>query len=628
MCGRGRVLAEPRLSPDAQWVAFVATAQGQATLVVVPVGGGPEVVVTSDPAPPPTSSYGGGTFDWAPASDALVYVGTDRLLYWQPLVGGPPRQVVGDGPVFAPAVSPDGRRVAYVRQGRHVAVASLVEGGPWPLRLSAAPDFAFDPAWSPDGRLVAWHEWDVPAMPWDDSHIMVAPSDGAGTPAAVPVGGPSAAAQPRFSPDGTTLAFLCDARGWLNVWQCRSDGDQPAVLLAEEAEHGDASWGPGQRSFAWSPDGRHVAFCRNEGGFGRLCVASFPGDAVRELDRGVYRSLTWVGDHIAGLRSGARTPDQIVVLAPEAAGAARAAGAATAPGAATTGVGEADELRRPTVARHILARGPVAGFEAQGLVEPEPVTWESDDVAGLGTTVHGRLYRARGDQEGPLLVWIHGGPTSQDQVTFDARVAFYCDRGASVLQVDHRGSTGWGRAYAQAMQREWGRLDVADAAAGMRAAGERGWGDPSRMVPIGSSAGGMTVLLLLATHPELCAAGVDRYGVTDLFDLDETTHRFEGHYLRSLVGELPDASNEYRQRSPITQAAAIAAPLLVLQGSADNVVPRAQSDALVAAVRAAGGTVEYHVYDGEGHGWSRAEVVVDELERTWAFLRRFVLRRR
>jgi len=275
-----------------------------------------------------------------------------------------------------------------------------------------------------------------------------------------------------------------------------------------------------------------------------------------------------------------------------------------------------------------VARGPVAGFEAQALVEPEPVTWESEPIAGVGTIAHGRLYRGRSDHDGLLLVSLHGGPTAQNQVIFDPRIAYFCDRGASVLQVDYRGSTGWGRPYAQALRGEWGRLDVADAAAAMRVAGARGWGDPTRMVPVGSSAGGLTALLLLATHPELCAAGVDRYGVTDLFDLDETTHRFEGQYLRFLVGDLPIAASRYRERSPINQAARITAPLLVFQGTVDTVVPRAQSDSLVSAVRGAGGTVEYHVYDGEGHGWSRSEVVVDELERTWAFLRRFVLRRR
>ncbi|MDP9075760.1 MAG: prolyl oligopeptidase family serine peptidase, partial [Actinomycetota bacterium] len=178
-----------------------------------------------------------------------------------------------------------------------------------------------------------------------------------------------------------------------------------------------------------------------------------------------------------------------------------------------------------------------------------------------------------------------------------------------------------------ALRGEWGRLDVADTAAGMAAAAERGWGDPARMVPIGSSAGGLTVLLVMAQHPELCAAGVDLYGVADLFDLEETTHRFEAHYLRSIVGQLPAAAERYRQRSPVNVADRIAAPLLVLQGSADVVVPKGQSDRLVERVRAAGGTVDYHVYEGEGHGWSRPEVVEDELERVWAFLSRHVLRR-
>ena len=149
------------------------------------------------------------------------------------------------------------------------------------------------------------------------------------------------------------------------------------------------------------------------------------------------------------------------------------------------------------------------------------------------------------------------------------------------------------------------------------------------MVPIGGSAGGLTVLLLLASHPELCAAGIDLYGVTDLFDLDETTHRFEAHYLRSIVGPLPAEAS----RVPGAFADQPCRPdhRARCSSSKDRPTsssPKHQSDALVAAVRAAGGTVEYHVYDGEGHGWSRAEVVEDELDRTWAFLRRYVVRRR
>lgn len=611
MCGRGRVLAEPRLSPDGLWLAFVATERGRGALVVLPAAGGPEVVVTTDPPPPPTRSYGGGIWDWTPDSEALVYVGADNRLYLQRRNGGPPDLIVADGQVSAPAVSPDGTQVAYVRDGRHVAVASLLDGGPWPFRLSESPDFALDPTWSTDGARVAWVEWDVPAMPWDASRIMVAPADAAAPPRAVWVPHPDAAsvAQPRFSPDGTTLAFLCDSTGWLNLWRADADGANAAPLVEEAYEHAEPSWGPGARTYAWSPDSSRLVFCRNEAGFGRLCLATTGAGevTVREVDRGVYQGLSWAAGTVAGLRSGARTPDQVVVLD---------LGPEPLPTAAQS------------VSRRSVARGPVAGFEAADLVEPETVTWEAEPVAGLGSTVYGRLYRTRAGADTPLLVWIHGGPTGQHRVSFDARLAYFCDRGFNVLQVDYRGSTGWGRAYAQALRGQWGRLDVADTAAGMRAAAHNGWGHPDRMVAIGASSGGLTVLSLLAHHPELCAAGVDLYGVADLFDLDETMHRFEAHYLSSIVGPLPGAAERYRERSPITFASRIRSPLLVLQGSADAVVPQAQSDAMVAAVRAAGGTVEYHVYDGEGHGWNRAETVEAEMETTWAFLRRHVLRRR
>jgi dipeptidyl aminopeptidase/acylaminoacyl peptidase len=595
-------LAEPRLSPDGSTVAVAITAGGRGHLALIAVAGGPELTLTADPAVAPAASYGGGVYDWLPSGDGLVYVAADGGLYLQPVLGGPPRRLLADGPIAGPAVSPDGGKVAYVLDGRHVAVASLAEGGPWPVRLSAGADFAFDPVWSPDGTRVAWVEWDVPAMPWDDSRIVVAAADGSTPPVAVLWPGPVAASQPRFAPDGAALGVLCDASGWVNLWRAAPDGSDPVPLLAEPAEHGGPSWSPGERSWVWSPDGRQIAFCRNEEGFGRLCLLDVATGTVRDLDRGVYGGLSWSKGLIAGIRSGARTPTQVVVVDP----------------------GNQAKSRRT------LMRGPVAGFEAAGLVEPEVVAWKSDHAVGAGTTVHGRLYRTtqKGRQNPPpLLVWAHGGPTGQNQVTWIPRVAFFIERGWNVLQVDYRGSTGWGRAYTQALREQWGHLDVVDTAAGMRAAAERGWGHPERMVPIGGSAGGLTVLLLLAGHPELCAAGVSLYGVADLFELEETTHRFEAHYLQSMIGPLPAAAERYRQRSPINHAAEIVAPLLILQGSADRVVPKAQADSLVERLQRAGRIVEYHVYEGEGHGWSRPEVVTDELERTWAFLQRHVLRR-
>jgi dipeptidyl aminopeptidase/acylaminoacyl peptidase len=176
------------------------------------------------------------------------------------------------------------------------------------------------------------------------------------------------------------------------------------------------------------------------------------------------------------------------------------------------------------------------------------------------------------------------------------------------------------------MAGRWGERDVSDVAAGMRASADHGWADGNRMVPMGGSAGGFTVLNLLACHPDLCAAGVDLFGVTDLFDLDETTHRFEAHYLHSVVGPLPESADAYRDRSPVSRAEHITSPLLILQGDADVVVPIAQSRAIADRLRALGRTVEMQVYEGEGHGWGKPDTIIDELERIESFLRRHVLR--
>ena len=586
MAAEGRTLAEPRLSPDGRRLAFLATAGGTARIVVVDAAGGPEIVITTAPAPVPSQAYGGGAFDWLPDGSAVVYAAVDGGLWRQAVDGGPPVQLVaGPGPVAAPAVAPDGTRVAYVVDTRDIAVVGTEPDGPWPVRLSTGADFALDPAWSPDSRSVAWIEWDVPSMPWDDSRVVVRDADAQSEPKIVGGGEGVAVSQPRFSVDGT-LGFLDDTSGWANVVA----GD---VRIDEPVEHGGVTWGQGERSWCWSPDGSSVAYTRNEDGFGSLHVRDLRTGEDRRVGRAAHGALSWVGDRIAAIRSGGITPTAIVVY-------------------------DGDEERRT------IARGPVAGFEGV-VAEPEVVRWSADD----GTELVGRLYRPTDDALGdppPLIAWIHGGPTGQWDVSFRARFAYWTDRGWAVLVPDHRGSSGHGRAFRQALHGRWGELDVEDTAAGLRAAAERGWGDPDRFVIMGGSAGGFTVLNLLASHPDLCAAGIDLFGVADLFDLDETTHRYEAHYLHSIVGPLPEAADRYRDRSPVNRADAITAPLLILQGDADKVVPLAQSQAIHDRLRALGRTVELHVYEGEGHGWGRPQTVIDELERTESFLRRHVLR--
>ena len=482
--------------------------------------------------------------------------------------------------------------MAFVRDGEvrcEVAVAAL-DGDDGPTVLSTA-DYAWDPACSPDGRLVAWHEWDLPNMPWDGSRIVVAGRDGR-APHVVAGGDDESVGQPRWSPDGRRLGFVTDRDGWWNVWTVAPDGRDARPVLPEACEQAEPPWGPGQRSYAWSPDAAAVALVRNEDGFGRLVVVGADGATARAA--GWHHGLDWGPAGIAAVRSGARTPSTVTVL--------------------------------HETGRRLVARGPVGGFETVGLAEPEAVTWPGVD----GTPVPGLLWRPTGPPPGlgsrpPLLVDVHGGPTGQATVAWRAAPPFFTSRGWAVLTPNPTGSTGYGRAYTQALAGEWGRRDVEDVAAGIRAAGERGWCDPGRVVVSGGSAGALTALLVCARHPDLVRAVISQYGVTDLAGLAATTHRFESRYLDRLVGVLPRDADRYRERSPSTHAAALRVPVLVLHGRDDRVVPVEQADALVAGVRAAGGTVDAHVYDGEGHGWSRPATIEDVYRRVDAFLRRHVV---
>ena len=577
LCLAGRELGEPRLSPDGSVVACTMAWGGRAAIVVVPVAGGPERLVTTTPEPRP--GRGGGSFDWLPDGSGLVYVARDGNLWLQPYPGGAPRALTEqppDRPALAPAVSPDGRRVAFVEDLAAVSVVNL--DGTASVTHDSGADFVTDPAWSPDGRL-AWHEWSVPAMPWDDSRIVIV-----GPAEQVERAGQSGhqAQQPRFGGDGA-LWSIRDDTGWLNVWR----DDVP--VLDERHEHGGPTWGAGQRSYAVAPDGRSVAIARNEAGFGRLIVADLDSGAVRELGRGVHQQVGWVGDTIAALRSGARTPPQLVVYE------------------ATAGT------------RCVVAEAGSLGWSAVALTEPTPVAWPADD----GTELHGRLYRPD-EPADRLLCWLHGGPTDQWSVTFVPRIAYWVARGWNVFVPDFRGSTGHGRAYQQALRERWGELDVADVLSGLRMAHHEGWSTPARTVVIGGSAGGFTALHVAAERPAPVAGAVVAYPVGDLIRLDETTHRFEAHYNATLVGERPAHDDRYRERSPVTFADRLAVPLLVFHGDADPVVGVDQSRALVAAVQAAGGSAELIVYDGEGHGFRDPRHQLDEFARIGEFLRRIV----
>jgi dipeptidyl aminopeptidase/acylaminoacyl peptidase len=450
-----------------------------------------------------------------------------------------------------------------------------LEGGVATRLDDGSADFCFDPASDPSSAQLAWQAWNVPHMPWDAARIERL--DIASMQRATIVFD-GALQQPRFLRDGRVIC-VGDARGFSNV---TVDG-RPVV--EEPLEHAAPTWGLGQRSFAVSPDGRHVAFTRNERGFGRLCIAALDGSDVREVARGVHGQLSWEGHRLAALRTGARTPTQVVVY------------------------DEADGFRRS-----VLDIGPLPGWADVELAEPELVEVPVEPVDDAGSTVHARLYRA--DEPRGLICWVKGGPTDQWQVTFMPRIAFWRSRGWNVLVLDHRGSTGHGRAYQQALRGRWGQLDVDDTLAVIAHAHAQGWGTPESTALFGGSAGGFTVLgaLAIGGRPHVSCAVVS-YPVSDLADLAERSHRFERHYIATLVDP-----QQWAVRSPVTFAHRIVTPLLVLHGEDDPVVPVAQSSVLVERMRVRCAEVDLVVYPGEGHGFRRAEHQIDEYRRTEAFL--------
>ncbi|MEZ5218964.1 MAG: prolyl oligopeptidase family serine peptidase [Ilumatobacteraceae bacterium] len=385
---------------------------------------------------------------------------------------------------------------------------------------------------------------------------------------------------------------LRDDDGWLRVWcdeRCAAD---------EPFEHAGPTWGPGQRSYAVSPDGTQLAWCRDEQGFGRLVVAPIDETGVADLarpERSVVASTvnSWSGATVVALRSGATTPPQLVTY---------------------------DAL---TGERTVLVRAGAIGWDTARLVEPSLVSWSSGDGAAE-VAVPGRRYDPPDGPTGRTIWWLHGGPTDHWPVSFLPRVAFWVDRGWTVVVPDFRGSTGHGRDHQQALNGGWGVLDTADVLAGVRSLHARGVSEPARTVVMGSSAGGFTALHAIAAAPESFAAAVVSYPVGDLELLNQTTHRFEAHYNRVLVGDPVVDADRYAERSPARVAERFTRPLLVLHGDADPVVGIEQSRLLVEGIRRGGGDAELVEYEGEGHGFRQRANQLDEYARVVEFLGRHV----
>jgi dipeptidyl aminopeptidase/acylaminoacyl peptidase len=398
--------------------------------------------------------------------------------------------------------------------------------------------------------------------------------------------------QPKWSDRGE-LYFVSDRTGWSNLYVER-DGEVHA-LTQEEAELGYPQWVFDLTRYAFLAGGRIACvFTR----------AAIDGLELLDPERGTLEpvELPYTCFSSPSLQSSGNR-----LFFP--------ASSPTEPTAVL-------ELDTESGTTKTLARSTEVELDERFVSTAVPVSFEGAD----GLTSHGFFYAPKNpefsappDELPPLLVHVHGGPTAHVQTSLDLSVQLFTSRGIAVVDLNYAGSTGYGREYRDRLRGRWGEVDVQDSAAAVRDLAARGDIDPARVEIDGGSAGGYTTLLALAIRDEF-AAGTSYYGVADLVTFHEDTHKFESHYDEYLVGPWPDAIDTYRERSPVNQADSISRPLLLLQGLDDKVVPPAQSEVIVAALRQRGIPYAYIAFEGEGHGFRKAENVKRALEAHLSFL--------
>lgn len=462
--------------------------------------------------------------------------------------------------------------------------------------LCAGADFYAAPTIAPDGERLAWVQWDHPHMPWDAGAVYTARLDAAGdlVGARHVAGDARASAQQPTWSDAGELYFLWEPDGAWTLWRERAGRTERVFASADEL--GGPMWNLGMRTWGF--------------------VARDTALAVR-VHEGVAQVIR------IDVESGASAA--IVDDAPSVGHLAVAAGQA----AIVEGWdGRGTALRLVDAAGVEHARRETGLFDALAPSDwsvPEPVRF----ATSAGDAAFGWFYPPKlGDHRGPdgaappLVVVAHGGPTGLALASGNLPVQFWTSRGYAVLDVNYRGSTGFGRAYRERLRGMWGVFDVEDCVAGARHLAAQGRVDPERMVIRGGSAGGFTALAAVAFHDGVFRAAASYYGVSDVASLVADTHKFESHYDRFLFGEHADPTPVWRERSPLYAADRIAVPVIFFQGLDDPAVPPSQTEQMVAALRGRGVEVEYRAYPGEGHGFRRAETIIDAWTREAAFYRR------
>jgi dipeptidyl aminopeptidase/acylaminoacyl peptidase len=493
-------------------------------------------------------------------------------------------------------ITPDGRKIVCVRQrllddvksAEHSSVLQYAnelvvlpaDGSAEPKVIASGHDFFSDPRPSPNGRKLAWLCWDHPRMPWDGTELWVADMalDGALSNLQRIAGGPD---ESIFQPEWgwrDELYFISDCTNWWNLYAWRDGVIRP--LAPMEAEFGVPQWVFGQVRYVVLTDGR-IACIYSLDGTDHLGVIPAGGGSLQPLktDYTVFYSLATDGERLL-LVGGSPTQSPAVL-----------------------------RIDPKSSEVEVLQRSSTLEIDSGYFSIPRPIDFSTEN----GLTAHALFYppanqdykAARGEKP-PLIVISHGGPTSSTDALFDLHIQYWTSRGFGVVDVNYGGSTGYGRAYRQRLIGQWGVVDVQDCINAARFLITQGEADKKRVIVRGGSAGGYSTLVALTMY-RFFMAGASYYGIADLEPFAVDTHKFESRYLDSLIGPYPEAKELYRQRSPIHFVDQIACPVILFQGLEDKIVPPSQAEIMVRALEAKKLPYAYLTYEGEQHGFRKAE---------------------
>ena len=569
--------------------------------------GGRKVIIRRSPdgrvtdvTPPPLNArtrvheYGGG--DYAVSDGTIVFANfTDQRLYVQ-RVGSPPRPLTPAASLRYADGQIDRRRnllfcVCEDHTGHGEAINTLVsidlQGGGAGNVLVSGNDFYSSPRLSPDGSQLAWLTWNHPNMPWDGTELWVGKlnEDKSISDRVRIVGGISeSVVQPEWSPEGT-LYFVSDRTGWWNLYRCRGRKVEPICPM--DAEFGEPQWVFGNALYGFDSESRIICSYAKDGKWylasidtvtGELNTVEIPYSAISRIQTG--------GGRVVLIAASSTEPTSIVSL---------------------------DLATRDL---EVLRRSRELTVDAGYLSAPRAIefpTEQSLTAYGIFYPPQNRDYVGPADEKPPLLLMSHGGPTSATSTSLRYTVQYWTSRGIAVLDVNYGGSSGYGREYRERLKGQWGIVDVDDCVNGARYLVEAGAVDGNRLAIRGGSAGGYTTLCAL-TFRGAFRAGASHYGISDLEALAKDTHKFESRYLDGLIGPYPERRDLYVERSPIHFTDRLACPMILFQGLEDKVVPPKQAEEMFEAVRAKGLPVAYLTFEGEQHGFRKAENIKRVLE--------------